>query len=117
MRNDRARLLDILEAIDKIERRTAGGKEHFLADELLQVWMIHHIQVIGEAASSLSSSLRERHHSIPWVDVVAMRNFLVHQYFGIDLEEIWDTVVTDIPRLKAELGTVAKELQEDAPPD
>jgi len=117
MRNDLARLLDILDAIDKIERRASGGKDLFLTDELLQVWMIHHIQVIGEAASRLSTSLREGHPSIPWDDVVAMRNFLVHQYFGIDLEEIWDTVVTDVPRLKAELELVAKGLQETEPSD
>lgn len=101
MRDDRVRLLDILEAIAKIEQRASAGKEQFLAEELLQVWMIHHIQIIGEAASRLSDSLRERSSTVPWDDVIAMRNVLVHQYFGVDLEEIWSTVSTDIPTLKS----------------
>ena len=110
MRDDRARLLDILEAIDKIEQRALAGKEQFLVDELLQVWMIHHVQIIGEAASRLSGSLRTCSPSVPWDDVIAMRNVLVHQYFGIDLEEVWGTVFFDIPALRSSIEKVLDEL-------
>ncbi|HEY5999538.1 MAG TPA: DUF86 domain-containing protein [bacterium] len=109
MRDDRARLLDILEAIAKIEQRVAAGKEQFLADELLQVWMIHHIQIIGEAASRLSPTLRESASTIPWDDVIAMRNVLVHQYFGVDLEEVWSTVTGDIPHLREVIEHLVNE--------
>ncbi len=54
MRDDRLRLLDILDAIGKIQRETASGKDRYLRDELLQVWMVHHIEIIGEAVGSLS---------------------------------------------------------------
>jgi uncharacterized protein with HEPN domain len=60
MRDDRQRLLDILEAIGNIEEYALRGKDAFLADKLLQVWMVHHLQIIGEAASGLSRELRER---------------------------------------------------------
>lgn len=110
MRDDRARLLDILEAIEKIEQRASAGKEEFLADELLQVWMIHHIQIIGEATARLSPALRKSSPFIPWEDVIAMRNVLVHQYFGIDLEEVWSTLVSEIPQLKANLTGLLKNL-------
>lgn len=110
MRDDRARLLDILEAIEKIEQRAAAGKEEFLRDELLQVWMIHHIQIIGEAASRLSVSLRADSPAVPWEDVIAMRNVLVHQYFGVDLEEIWSTVSTEIPTLKSSVEGLVSRL-------
>lgn len=106
MRDDRARLLDILEAIEKIEQRASAGKEQFLADELLQVWMIHYILIIGEASSRLSESLRERSATIPWDDVIAMGNILVHQYFGIDLEEVWGTVSFDIPTLRSAIEKI-----------
>jgi uncharacterized protein with HEPN domain len=109
MRDDRERLLDILEAIGKIEQR-ACGRDSFLADELLQVWVIHHIQIIGEAASGLSAEFRERFPSIPWADIIAMRNVLVHQYFGIDREEVWASVQTDIPALKASVSSILKDL-------
>ena len=109
MRDDRARLRDILEAIDKIEQRATAGKEQFLADELLQVWMVHHIQIIGEAASRLSPILRESASSVPWDDVIAMRNVLVHQYFGIDLEEVWSTLTSELPNLKEVIADLLKK--------
>lgn len=106
MRDDREFLADVLEAIDNIERYTAKGKEAFIEDELLQVWVIHHIQIIGEAANHLSKALQEKHLHIPWADIVAMRNIVVHQYFGIDLEQVWDTVEIDLPALKIEIEKI-----------
>ena len=111
MRDDRERLLDILEAIENIQRRAAAGQETYLDDELVQVWMVHHIQIIGEAASGLSRPVRERHPDVPWRDIVAMRNVLVHQYFGIDLEQVWDTVMIDLPRLKSDIVRIVAELE------
>jgi len=103
MRDDRARLQDMLEAIGKIEEYASRGRDAFLQDELLQVWMTHHIQIIGEAAANLSPGFREHYRDLPWADIVAMRNVVVHEYFGIDLSEIWDTVQADIPELKSRL--------------
>jgi uncharacterized protein with HEPN domain len=100
MRDDRQRLLDILDAIGNIERRIPESREAFADDELVQVWVVHHIQIIGEAAASLSQAFRDRYPAVPWGDIVSMRNVLVHQYFGIDLDEVWSTVVTDLPRLR-----------------
>ena len=111
MRYDRDRLLDILEAIENIQKRLSHSQEDFLADELLQVWAIHHIQIIGEAAANLSSSLRTHYPDLPWSDIVSMRNVLVHQYFGIDPEQIWDTVTIDLPKLKHQIQAVLKDLQ------
>ena len=101
MRDDREKLLDILEAIEKIEKRTLGGKEVFQRDEMIQVWVLYHVQVIGEAAARISESLRNRYSHVPWPDIVAMRNVIVHHYFGVDLDQIWDAVTNDLPALKA----------------
>jgi len=100
MRGDSERLRDILEATAKIEERLPASKQIFLADEMVQVWMVHHLQIIGEAAARLSVELRGGHPEVPWDDIIAMRNLLVHQYFGIDLEEVWATVSNDIPAFK-----------------
>jgi len=75
--------------------------------------MVHHIQIIDEAASGLSQPLREQYRDVPWRDIIAMRNVLVHQYFGIDLEQVWDTVVTDLPGLKRDIAHILAQLQED----
>ena len=110
MRADRERRLDILEAIEKIRGRASDRKD-FFADEMLQVWVIHHLQIIGEAAARLSKQLRDRHPGIPWPDIVNLRNILVHQYFGIDLDEIWDTLTSDLAKLQTDINTILQELQ------
>lgn len=97
-------LRDILEAIVRIERYRDRGREAFLADELIQVWMVHHLQIIGEAAAQLGRVFHEAHPEVPWPQIVAMRNLLVHAYFGIDLDEVWKTLETDLPELKAADG-------------
>ena len=103
MRNPRERLLDILEAIARIERYAALGKARFLQDELVQVWIVHHLERIGEAAARLGREFHEAHPHIPWREMVAMRNLLVQEYFSVDLEEVWSTVVRDLPALKVQV--------------
>ncbi|MBN2224888.1 MAG: DUF86 domain-containing protein [Deltaproteobacteria bacterium] len=109
MRDDSARLSDILEAIEAIQRKTVVDKETFKHDEMIQVWVVHHIQIIGEAAAALSKEFRERHTDIPWTDTISMRNVLVHHYFGIDYEQIWDTAMIDIPILKEKILKIMEQ--------
>lgn len=84
MRSDADRVSDILEAAAKIRKRITDSVDAFQADEMLQVWVIHHLQVIGEAARGVSQSLKERHPEVPWPEIVALRNILVHEYFGLN---------------------------------
>ena len=99
MRRDEQRLQDILEAISKIEKFAREGRAAFEEDERTQVWMVHHVQIIGEAARALSEGFRSRHSDIPWAQIVGMRHILVHDYFGIDLDEVWSVVERDLPAL------------------
>jgi uncharacterized protein with HEPN domain len=101
-----------LEAVGQIERYRARGREAFDTEELLQVWMIHHVQVIGEAARALSEDFRSRWSEIPWAQIIGMRHILVHDYFGIDLEEVWATVTRDVPALGQTLtGILEAEIE------
>ncbi len=113
MRSDRDRLLDILEAISNIERYAEKGCDDYFKDELIQTWFVYHIQIIGEAAAKLSPSLRERYEDVLWADIISMRNVLIHHYFGIDLEEIWDTITTDIMTLKVRIEAILHELPDE----
>jgi uncharacterized protein with HEPN domain len=99
MRSNKERLLDILEAIEQIEKYTASGRES-LQNELVQVWVIHHLQVIGEAVRALADEMRESHPDIPWTQIIGMRNILVHRYFGIDEDIVWTAIDKDLPTLK-----------------
>ncbi|MDD3856700.1 MAG: DUF86 domain-containing protein [Methanoculleus sp.] len=110
MRDGNERLLDMLEAIEEIERYAIRGREAFLQDELVQVWMVHHLQVIGEAAARLPSDLRSASPGVPWKQVIGLRNILVHAYFRVDPDEIWVVVDRDIPALREEVVTLLSTL-------
>lgn len=109
MRDDRAWLMDILEALLNIEKYAAKGEKAFHEEELIQIWIIHYIQIAGEAANQLSDSIMKDHQEIPWKGIIGMRNVLVHQYFGLDLDEIWDTVSADLPVLKVKIQELLAE--------
>lgn len=111
MRDDRERLLDIIEAITRIERHTAGGRPS-LQDELVQIWVIHNLEILGEAARGLSDELPRRHPDVPWREMVAMRNVLAHGYFGIDIERVWTTVERDLPKLKEQIAAILADPSE-----
>ena len=110
MRDSRVRLTDMLEAIEHIERYAAQGRQAFEEDELVQIWFVHYLQVIGEAAAKLGHDFHDAHPGVPWAAIVAMRNILVHDYFGIDLEEVWSVVERDLPGLKAALRELLESL-------
>jgi len=110
MRSERERLLDVLEAIERIEKYASRGKPAFLGDELIQNWMVSQITVIGEACRALPEEFQAEHANVPWADIVAMRNILVHHYFGIDVDAVWSVVERDIPELKFNIKAILEEL-------
>jgi uncharacterized protein with HEPN domain len=110
MRSERERLLDILEAIERIEKYAEEGKDAFEAEELIQTWIVHHITIIGEACRTLPEDFQARHANIPWADIVGMRNILVHHYFGIDTDAVWSVVEKDLPELKLNIQAIVKSL-------
>ena len=84
MRRDQQRLNDILEALDWIAKTLTGRREaDFLADETLCYAVAQRLTVIGEAVARLTAEITARHNSVPWLDIVGLRNILVHEYFGI----------------------------------
>lgn len=106
MRDDHERLRHILEAILRIEKYAARGRDIFERDELIQSWMIHHIQIIGEAVRAISFRFKEMHPEIPWSEIVGMRHILVHDYFGIDLDIVWRVIEDDLPELKSKIRSI-----------
>ncbi|NJM66265.1 MAG: DUF86 domain-containing protein [Acaryochloris sp. RU_4_1] len=106
MRNDSERLKDILDAIAKIERYSLQGRDRFEQDELVQVWIVHHLQMVGEAVGTLSEPLTRQRSGVPWAEIVALRNVLVHEYFRVNLELVWRIVEQDLPDLKAKVEAI-----------
>ena len=115
MRRDQQRLNDILEALDWIARVIAGRTESdFLADETLCYAVAQKLTVIGEAVARLSPEITTRHSSVPWPDIVGLRNILVHEYFGIYWPLVWQTAIDHAPVLRAQVaGITSTEFPSD----
>jgi len=109
MRDERERIIDILEAIERIEKYATSGRDAFEREELIQVWMVHHLQMIGEAARSFPETFREKHNKIPWSNIIGMRNILTHRYFGIDGDVVWAVIENDLPDLKNKISVILNE--------
>ena len=98
---------DMVKAGQKVLAYSAGfDQPGFVASGLNYDATVRNLEIIGEAAARLSDETRAAIPEIPWADVIGMRNRLVHVYFDIDLERLWDTVQQDLPRLAAELDRV-----------
>ena len=106
---------DILDAIAQIQKYALAGRERLDKEELVRTWVVYHIQVIGEAAQRLSPELRDAHPEVPWAQIAAMRNILVHAYFRIDLEEVWSVVSRDLPVLQPQIKAILDELHPEEP--
>ena len=110
MRPDSDRVADMLDAVAAIERRKPESKAAFDADEMVQVSMLRHIQIIGEAAAGITRDTRDLAPDIPWGQIVGMRNALVHAYFNIDWDAVWLVVIRDLPKLEPALRALSAAL-------
>ena len=106
MRDIYERLRDIQEAIERIWKYTNQGQDLFDQDELVQTWVVHHLEIIGEAARAIPQDFRNQHPEISWRQINGMRNILVHHYFGINRDRVWAVVEHDLPTQKTSVDAL-----------
>lgn len=110
MRRESLYLTDILEAADHIAEFIEGA--NFLAfqkSELLRSAVVHKLAIIGEAAARVSEDLRACHPEVPWPQVIAFRNILIHAYFGIDWDVVWRAARNRCPELRGQIADILAE--------
>jgi uncharacterized protein with HEPN domain len=105
VRRDADRAKDITEAIQRIRARTSAGRAAFMQEELIQTWVVHHLEIIGEAAKGLSEPYRAARPQVPWSAVARMRDRLIHGYWDVDLEAVWQVVERDIATLESDMAS------------
>ena len=110
MRSDTERLIDIQEGISKIEKYVARGKNTFFDDELVQTWVLFHLQIIGEAARAISEETKVKYVEIEWLRIIGFRNLLVHEYFRVNLDLVWYIVENELSDLKSQIELMLEEI-------
>ena len=111
-RDDTVYLRHIRDAIGAVADYLKGvDEEEFKRNRLLQDGVIRQVQIIGEATKRLSPGFRERHSHVPWSDIAAMRDKLVHDYFGVDVDTVWLTAIEDLPPLGREIDRLLETPQ------
>jgi len=110
MKKDKAYLKHILDAISDIEKFTEGvTKEEFYGNKEKQYAVLRALEIIGEATKNLSEELKAKHRQVPWREITGMRDKLIHEYFGVNLELVWETIKSDLPKLKEKVSRILNE--------
>jgi len=110
MKDDAGNVADILEAIDEVLRRSPK-LDDLLADRNLEIWVLHHLRVVGEAMTRLSDDLRRTHPEVPWRQVIGMRHVIVHGYDTVRLDIVASVIEGDLAPLRQQIATIQQELE------
>ncbi len=109
--DDKVYLRHILDAIDRIENYLRNrSREEFERETLLQDGVIRQLEIIGEATRHITEELREQYPEIPWQDMVGMRNKLIHDYLGVDVDLVWVTATEDLQDLRKQVEVILNTL-------
>lgn len=107
VRRERLYLEDIVAAAETIEEFVQGQHlESFQANRMIRSAVVHQLTIIREAVAHLSEDVRRLHPDVPWSDIKGLRNIVVHNYFGIDWEEVWRAATEDVPVLRTRIAQI-----------
>jgi uncharacterized protein with HEPN domain len=110
MKDDRIYLFHIRDAIQHALNYTEAGRDSFFADRKTQDAVVRNLEIIGEATKHLSQQFKDAHPDISWKPIAGMRDKLTHDYFGINLQLVWDVVDRDLPTLKRKIAQLLDSL-------
>lgn len=111
MKDQRLYVIHMIECGERILAYTEAGREAFLADPKTQDAVIRNFEIFGEAAKRVIPALRAQASDIPWRQIAGFRDVLIHQYEGVDLEEIWKRVAEDLPPVVSALRDLLAALE------
>ena len=113
MKDDRVYLKHILRCICRIEEYTDGGKEIFFSSPIVQDATLRNLQTLAESTQRLSLDLKSRHPKVDWRALAGFRNVLVHDYLGIDIGYVYESIQEQIPILKAAVEALLRDISQN----
>lgn len=110
-RTDKEFLSDILEAIRRVKVYTEGMTyESFLQDTRTQDAVVRNLEIMGEAVKGLSEEIRRRHSGVPWRNMAGVRDRLIHRYFGVSLDVVWEIITLELDAVADQVEQILKEM-------
>jgi uncharacterized protein with HEPN domain len=105
---------DIVNSVNKVMKFTKDMRySDFMKDEKTVFAVVRALEIIGEAAKNIPESLRRKYPDIPWKDMSGMRDRLIHEYFGVKLDVVWDTVRSELPELEPKFQKILRDLEKE----
>jgi len=111
-RDQKLYLYDIRDSIEAIFSYISDmDKDEFIQDRKTYSAVIREFEIIGEATKNLSEDIIEKYNEIEWRDIVDFRNILIHEYFGVDFDIVWNVIQQDLPRLRRTIELIIQEIR------
>jgi uncharacterized protein with HEPN domain len=110
VKGDRLYLHHILDAIHKVEEYVSVGRQAFMSSSHWQDAVIRQLEIIGEATKRLSTKLCSKHPDIPWRRIAGLRDVLIHDYMGVDINAVWEITQQNLPVLKTRVEAILQDL-------
>lgn len=111
MKDDRVYLTHIVECIQHIQEYTQSGRDVFMKSSLIQDAVIRNFEIIGEAVKQVSQKIKDNRPEIPWRRIGGFRDVLIHEYFNVDLNEVWNVIEYHLAHFKSELLAILKKIE------
>lgn len=108
---DKEHVAHILLRIERLKRFAAQGKDAFLSSDELHDAIERNFEILGEAAGRISDAVRKMHPEVAWRDIIGFRTILAHDYEDVSDEVVWESLISDLPTLEAQMQVILLELQ------
>ncbi|MDD5738949.1 MAG: DUF86 domain-containing protein [Candidatus Pacebacteria bacterium] len=109
MKDNLVYLQHILDSIEKIEKYLREVSfDTFTQNEMMIGATVRELEIIGEAATNIDKIIKEKYRDAPWSEMIGMRHRLIHEYFGVDIEVVWDTCQNNLPDLKEKISSIVE---------
>lgn len=112
MKDDKLYLVHMIDCVERIETYTRDGRDAYMGSTMAQDAVIRNFEIIGEAAKRVSDAVKQANPAVPWRRVAGLRDVLIHDYSGVDLDEVWSILSQELPAFKRGIEDILRSLED-----